>query len=120
MPQTPHPFDEIADEITSWLTEESDYYVEALKGGHRSPFSADVSERDKRAYYERQVFMQNPDGSINYEQPNKDGRDMLIKRVGIKGYTDIMATVMPRQRPGLQVTEEEDEDVGLPAPPSDY
>lgn len=91
-----HPWDEVSDELLTWLTEEPEYYVEALRSGHQTPFSADVSEQDKLDYYRRQVFMQNPDGSINFDEPNGEGRDMLIKRVGIDGYAQIMSQVMPK------------------------
>jgi len=112
--------DEVADEILHWLEEEPDYYIEALRGGHQTPFSAEVSEPQKLEYYRRQVFMQNPDGSVDFDKPNGEGRDMLIKRVGIKGYTDIMSQVMPKR--GLRVVEDGpdeepdyDEDDGMEA-----
>jgi hypothetical protein len=96
-----HPFDEAVSEILDWLTDEPAYYAEALRGGHAAPFGADVTEAQKLEYYQRQVFATHPDGSINYDQPNPQGRDMLIKRVGIPGYTQIMAAVMPKRSAGL-------------------
>lgn len=99
-----HPWDLAAMDLTHWLQTEPEYYVEALKGGYRTPFAADVSEADKLAYYRRQIFMQNPDGTPDYSKPNEQGRDMLMRRVGIEGYTQIMAAAMPRQ-PGLQLAE---------------
>jgi len=109
-----HPFDEIADEVLTWLNEEPEYFIEALRGGHQTPFSADVSEAQKMDYYRRQVFMQNPDGSVDFTKPNGEGRDLLIKRVGIKGYTDIMSQVMPNSRNGIRQLPglEEDDDLG--------
>jgi hypothetical protein len=116
-----HPFDEIADEVLTWLNEEPEYFIEALRGGHQTPFSADVSESQKMDYYRRQVFMQNPDGSVDFTKPNGEGRDLLIKRVGIKGYTDIMSQVMPNSRGGIRQLplpspEEEDDEEYEDAP----
>lgn len=91
----PHPFDSVSDEILHWLDSESKYYVSALVGDYQSPFAAQVSEKDKLDYYRRQVYMINPDGTPNYEQPNKEGRDQLIKRVGIEGFATVMKAVGP-------------------------
>ena len=84
-------------DLTHWLETEPDYYIEALRGGYRAPFSANVSEAQKLDYYRRQVFMQNPDGTPDYTKPNEAGRDMLLKRVGVDGYTQILHAVMPRR-----------------------
>src|SRR5688500_6251129 len=113
---TKHPYDEVADEILDWLQTEPDYFIEALRGGKQTPFSADVSEAQKMDYYRRQVFQMNPDGSVDYSKPNGDGRDLLIKRVGIKGYTEIMSQIMPNSRQGGMrqlplPSPEEDEDL---------
>jgi len=96
-----HPWDLAALDIQHWLTNEPAYYVDALKGGYKTPFAADVNEQQKLDYYRRQVFMQNPDGSPDYSRPNESGRQMLIKRIGIDGYTQVMGAVMPK--PGLAI-----------------
>ena len=93
MPKQPHPFDSVSDEIMHWIDEESKYYVQALVGDYQSPFAAQVSEKEKLVFYKRQVFMQNPDGTPNYDQPNQAGRDKLIDRVGIDGFSTIMKAV---------------------------
>lgn len=103
-----HPWDLAAADLTHWLENEPDYYIAALKGGYRSPFSANTSEQQKLEYYRRQVFMQNPDGTPDYSKPNNQGRDMLIKRVGVDGYTQIMSAVMPRR--GLPTPVDTDND----------
>jgi hypothetical protein len=103
-----HPWDLAAADLTYWLENEPSYYVDALRAGYRTPFSADVTEQQKLDYYRRQIFMQNPDGTPNYSQPNTSGRDMLMKRVGVEGYTQIMSAVMPRQ--GLQPVEPDTSD----------
>ncbi len=92
----PHPFDSVSDEIMNWLENESKYYVSAMVGDYQSPFAAQVSEKDKLDYYRRKVYNINPDGTPNYDQPNKEGRDTLIKQVGIEGFADIMKAVGPR------------------------
>jgi hypothetical protein len=91
-----HPLDDVADELLDWLQTESAYYVEALKGGHRAPFAAPVNEQQKTDYYTRQVFNTNKDGSINYDSPNVQGRDELLKRMGVQGYTEVIRAVMPK------------------------
>jgi len=90
-----HPFDNVASELVDWIQRETPYYVEAMRAGNDTPFSAPVSEEQKREYYTRQMFMQNPDGSIDYSKPNSKGRDQLIRLVGIEGYAQIAKAVMP-------------------------
>ncbi len=104
MPNSPHPYDGIAQDLFDWLTGEVDYYVEALKGGHRAPFAADTSEQQKREYYLRQMFNQNNDGTPNYASPNSQGRDTLLNRLGTAGYAQVAKSVMPKQgiRPELE------------------
>lgn len=95
MAKQPHPFDAVSDELQTWLEEESKYYVQALVGDYQSPFAAQVSEQDKLDYYRRQMYVMNPDGTPNYEQPNQEGRKKLIERVGIDGYATISKAVGP-------------------------
>lgn len=95
MAKQPHPFDVVSDELQSWLDEESKYYIQALVGDYQAPFAAQVSEKEKLDYYRRQVFVMNPDGTPNYEQPNPEGRKQLIERVGIDGYASIIKAVGP-------------------------
>lgn len=96
-PESAHPWDGIADELTAWIDGESDWYVDALKSGHRSPFAAPLSEAEKRQYFLPRVFAENPDGSINYDSPNQQGRDELVKQYGTQGFAEIVASVMPKQ-----------------------
>jgi hypothetical protein len=104
MPDAIHPWDLVSEDLKNWLETEPQYYIDQLKGGFRSPFSADVSEQEKLDYYRRQVFMQHPDGTPDYSKPNQAGRDMLMKRVGIDGYTQIIGAVMP-VRSGLRAAQ---------------
>lgn len=99
-----HPWDEAAQEVVQWLNDEPAYYAEALRGGHAAPFSASTTEDQKLDYYRRQVFHQNLDGTPDFTKPNEPGRRMLIDRLGINGYTQVMAAVMPRQVVAHNVT----------------
>lgn len=92
-----HPWDEAADEVSQWLTESPAYYAEAMKGGYDAPFGAKTTEEQKLEYYKRQAFEQNMDGSPDFTKPNTAGRQMLIDRLGINGYTQVMAAIMPRK-----------------------
>jgi hypothetical protein len=108
-----HPFDSIADELSRWIHDEASWYSTALTEGYQTPFSADVSPVDKLAYYRRAMFKQNPDGTIDYNTPNTEGRDALYKRVTPEQYADIALAVSPGkgiehiQRLSVQVPEEE-------------
>lgn len=99
MPETQHPFDSIADELVDWIQRETPYYVEAMKGGNAAPFGASgnttISEQQKLDYYRRKMFVQNPDGSIDYTKPNNAERDKLMARLGVDGYAHVATAVMP-------------------------
>ena len=93
-----HPFDDAVQEVIDWIHDEADYYVEALKAGHQTPFSADVTEAQKLDYYRRQVFATGPDGQPDPTRPNQQGRNALIDRIGLKGYAEVMSQVLPRRQ----------------------
>lgn len=95
MADNEHPFDSVADDLLAWMNEEVDYHVETLRGGYRAPFSAQVSEKDKHDYYARQMFQAGPNGVVDYAKPNPEGRDKLLKSLGVTGYTQVMQAVMP-------------------------
>lgn len=97
MAESEHPYDGIADDLFSWQEEMVSWATEAIKAGHRSPFSAPVSERDKLEYYRRQMFKVDPDGTVHYDQPNPGGRDQLLKQVGTSAYAQIWDAVRPKQ-----------------------
>jgi len=90
-----HPFDDIADEVLRSIEEDTDFYVEELRGDSRSPFSADVTEAEKMDYYRRQAFGENPDGTIDFTKVNAQGRQNLINRLGTRGYAEVMTTIKP-------------------------
>lgn len=92
-----HPLDGVADDLLAWMNDEVDFYVDAIKGGYRAPFAAPAKEAEKLEFYRRQVFNPNPDGSPNFDSPNTMGRDTLLKRLGIQGYTKVLQAVMPKE-----------------------
>lgn len=109
MPDRPHPLDGVADDLFSWMEGEVDYYVGALQGNSRAPFSAQTSEKDKADYYRRQMFMTAPDGTIQYDKPNAQGRDRLLKSYGTRTYSEIWEAVRPKQ--GLRPPQEPEPDL---------
>lgn len=116
MPNLPqHPFDSVADELARWINDEAKWYAQALIAGYRSPFSASVSETDKLAYYRRQMFMTNEDGSVDYDRPNNEGRNALYKRLGVQQYAEVAKAVAPGrgteyiEKLSLEIPEGEDD-----------
>jgi len=110
MPMLPeHPYDGIVADLSAWMDEEVEATVDAMRGGYRNPFTADVTEQQKHAYYTRQVFTANPDGSIDYDKPNTQGRDTLLKTLGTQQYAQVLSTVMPKKgrRPLWESAEDE-------------
>lgn len=91
---TTHLFDLVAQDLEDWLLQMTDELVEGLQYKGRSPFSADVSEREKLSYYRQVMF--NPDGT-----PNEQGRASLMQRVGTEGFIAIAEALMKEDRPGI-------------------
>lgn len=90
MAETEHVWDGVATDLVSWLETESKYYANAIRGGSsRSPFAAQISEREKLDTYRRMMFMHDPDGTIRYDQPNNEGRKNLMETVGPDWYGEI-------------------------------
>jgi hypothetical protein len=119
MPQSQHPLDGIADDLYTWMNGEVDYYVTALKGGHRSPFSAPTSEKEKQQYFARRLFTEKPDGTIDFGTPNAQGRDMLLRSYGPKGLADAYEGVMKAFKPGQQDVTNTAEELAGPRIPTD-
>ena len=109
MAEREHPWTSVAQELQGWLESESQWYAEALRGGHRSPFSADVSEREKLDFYRRQMFQTADDDTIQYDKPNVQGRQNLLTRLGVQGYAQVYDAVRPKQgmRPVLEAEDDE-------------
>lgn len=84
--ESPHLLDQVAGELVSWLQIEPSYFADAIRGGGRAPFAANVTEAEKRDYYQRRLF--NPDGS-----PNQQGRDEELARVGPEEYAAMFRQV---------------------------
>jgi hypothetical protein len=96
MAEPEHYLDGISDDLFDWMNQEVEYHVEAMRGGYRSPFSADVSSKELHDYWTRQMFKQTPDGVVHYDQPNEVGRAKVIQQKGIQSYAEIYDTVKPK------------------------
>jgi hypothetical protein len=94
MPEPTHWLDTLAEEVSTSLDSEADWYAEAIRGGARSPFSAPVNEKEKLDTYVRTFFEERPDGSIDWDKPNEDKRAKLMQSAGIKNYVEAAQAVM--------------------------
>jgi hypothetical protein len=94
MPEPTHWLDTLAEEVSTSLDSEADWYAEAIRGGARSPFSAPVSEKEKLDTYVRTFFEERPDGTIDWDKPNEDKRAKLMQSAGIKNYVEAAQAVM--------------------------
>lgn len=108
MPEQQHPWDGLAEQLYDWMDEQSTWAADAIRGGYRAPFGADASERDKLDYYRRQMFVPKPDGTVDYQQPNAEGRKKLLQQLGTSGYAQVYEAVRPQvgKRPALEAPEE--------------
>ena len=97
MAEDEHPWEQVAADLTSWLDTEASWYADAMRGGHRSPFAAKTTESDKLDYYRRKMFQESPDGQIQYDKPNTEGRSQLMTQLGVPGYTQVWNAVRPKQ-----------------------
>lgn len=95
MPQK-HMWDQVTDSLISWITNESPWYVNAIKGGGDSPFAQPLSEDEKKQYYESQMY--NPDGS-----ENDHGRQEVLQRIGIQQYIPLLSELEKKRSGKLQV-----------------
>ena len=106
MPQAEHPLDSVAEDVISWVRDESQWYVDAIRGDYRSPFSAPASEQEKLDYYTRHMFQKDAAGNPDFTKPDNQWRDAFIKEFGLDNYstvaTAVMAHVNQKQSPGLQ------------------
>ena len=87
--------DEVANDLAVWLDETATAIAVAFTPQGVSPFSAQLSEREKLEYYRSQLF--NPDGS-----PNSTGRTAQLQRLGPEGFARVYKAVTsahPNLRP---------------------
>lgn len=97
----------VAEDLAVWLEKTPEKLVERWIGGGPRPFEKKVSENEKRAYFRKLAFL--PDG-----QPNVGGRQRLIDTYGVKGYTQIMRTLLKEQNDGQLEATRQTEDETLP------
>lgn len=85
MPEA-NPLDVMAEELAEWADNISTRIAEGIKGGFNAPGAAQISERQKLAFYTRQMF--NADGTPNYQ-----GRQQLMERLGADGFAEVFKDV---------------------------
>lgn len=81
-----HLWDQVADELVHWVANESQWYTNAILGGGPAPFSQQVSEADKKVYYESQLY-------LDSGEPNEQGRQEVLQRIGIQAYIPLLANM---------------------------
>lgn len=86
--------DEVADDLAVWLDQTANQLAAAILSSGRAPFSADLSEGDKLAYYTQALF--NRDGS-----PNTQGRLQQMQRLGPETFAQVYKAVITA-RPELR------------------
>lgn len=85
MSGTQHTYERIADQLASWIDEQSTQLADGFRENGHAPFAATASQSQKLAYYDQQFF--NPDGS-----PNDLGRAGEKERLG-QNYDATLAEV---------------------------
>lgn len=95
MPLQQNPLDRMAEELAEWADTISTQIADGIKGGFAAPGAAQISERQKMAYYTQMMF--GPDG-----QPNVQGRATLLQRLSaeefVETYRDVI-TAHPELKP---------------------
>lgn len=115
-----NPLDKMATELAEWADAISTRIADGVKGGFNAPGAAQLSERQKMAFYKSQLF--NPDGSTN-----DAGRAQVMQRLGAAGFAEVYQDVtrahpelVPPEIPQgsmLQPTEVPGVSEVVPAPP---
>ena len=104
-------YDEIAQDVAVWLDEISTEIALGLAPA-RAPFSANITEEQKLAFYKTRLF--NADGS-----PNQAGRAEEIARLGAEGFGNVYQAVVrayPELKPPEPVSQA-DQILQQPIPP---
>src|SRR5262245_45120989 len=78
--------DEVANDMAVWIDQTATAIAVAFTPQGISPFSAQLSEKEKLEYYRTQLF--NPDGT-----PNTTGRNAQIRRLGPEGFASVYKAV---------------------------
>lgn len=86
-------YGKVAEQLADWLEKTPEKIVSQWVGSGPKPFERKVGENEKRAYFRKMAFM--PNG-----EPNVIGRQKLLDTYGVKGYTQIMRTLLKEQRDG--------------------
>lgn len=109
-----HMWDQAVDEITSWIAGESDWYASAITGNGRAPFAQPTSEKEKRDYYEAQMYNENG-------TPNETGRQQVLQRIGVQNYVPLLQELEKSRRNQLSsdppIPAQEDSNIPAPSSP---
>lgn len=92
MANRPHPWDDLVKQMVGEMGVEADWLTNALLEGSNAPFEQPVSEEQKRAYYESQMY--NDSGT-----PNESGRQQVLQRIGVQNYIPLLQE-LEKQRNG--------------------
>jgi len=63
MPPKKHLFEQVADELGSWMATTEEALVAGMHDGDKAPFAAPLTERQKLEVY--RAMLENPDGTEN-------------------------------------------------------
>lgn len=100
MPPQQHPLEEMGSALADWIEDVSDELAEALRDGGRAPFEARLTKLQQLAYYDVEFFL--PSG-----QPNVQGRQAELQRLGPQQYANAMRAVLKWRE--TQTAPDEDE-----------
>lgn len=113
MPPRKHAFDEVGDELTSWIDETADHLVEGFYDGDRAPFAANLNQRQLTAYYATHLL--NADGSRN-----EPAIQQFVQQRGEKAWADVQVALGRERRRDLDTTPPPPRQTEPPPAPEGY
>lgn len=96
-----HMWDKVTDDLVGWITNESDWYINAIKGSGEAPFAQPLSEQQKKEYYKTQIYKENG-------EPNEQGRQEVLQRIGINNYVPLLSEMEKERKGGMKTQLPED------------
>lgn len=88
----PHTFELVADRAAQWVDTMGTTLANMVRENDRAPFAANLSEKEKLAQYEQQLF--HPDGSENSVGSKQLLDTFGVEPHGIAQYARIKAAVL--------------------------
>lgn len=95
MPQKKHEWDSLVDDVLSYISGETDWFINAIKNGQNSPFEQPATEEQKKEYYKAQMYNDNG-------EPNEQGRQQVLQRIGILNYIPLLQELEKERSGGLK------------------